>query len=72
MSNRETEDVNRRCVAVTLRHACKAFAAGEIAMIVPLGHHLSRARVRRLAQSERITVTQRRCPAGLAAFKKLD
>lgn len=39
---------------------------------IPAGHRLSRARIRHIAQSERIAVTAGTRSVGLAAYKKAD
>jgi hypothetical protein len=72
MSEREAPGANDQSFAVTLVHGCRAFGRTEIASSVPAGHHLSRARIRHLAQSDRVAVCDGTCVLGLAAYRKVD
>jgi hypothetical protein len=53
-------------------HGCSVLGRDEVSMLVPAGRRLSRARIRHLAQSERIPVSDGASSAGLAAYRKAD
>lgn len=67
-----SSSVDPKCFAVTMMHGCSVLGRDQVSMLVPAGHRLSRARIRHLAQSERIAVSDGALSAGLAAYRKAD